>query len=181
MCTNHRSIRSQAGMMWVDVLLLLVILSVLGATGIEAFRRQRLRTMSSEATLNLKRIMLGVKFYNEEQVAKKKLAQPFTPYPYIPFTPRQKPCFGGSPKYKADPKRWKRHDWSKIGFSILDEHYYRYSVRTSNEAAVSAFFVEAEGDLNCNRVYSRYKLRGVVSPKTHTIQTQGMILYRELE
>ena len=62
-------------------MLLLVLLSVLGATGIEAFRRYRLRTMSQEAILNLKRIMLGVKFYNEEQLSKKKINQEFSPHP----------------------------------------------------------------------------------------------------
>lgn len=162
-------------------MLLLVLLSVLGATGIEAFRRYRLRTMSQEAILNLKRIMLGVKFYNEEQLSKKKINQEFSPHPHIPFTPRAYPCSSGNPKYPANPKIWKKHDWPKIGFSINDEHYFRYRVRASDEIGVSAFFIEAEGDLNCNKIPSRYKLRGIVKPKTHIIRAQGMSIYRELE
>ena len=176
----RRALHQQRGFAWFEITLLLATLSILGAAGIEAFRRYQLRSQSSEATINIRRIMIGVKFYNEEQQAKKQDSPP-SPFPTLAYTPKEIPCYRGSPLYPARPKLWKTSGWEKIGFSIMDEHRYRYRVRPSMEREQTAFFVEAQGDLNCNRNYSLFKLRGVFSKKTKDIYVQGSLVFQELE
>ncbi|MEM1008478.1 MAG: hypothetical protein AAGJ35_05690, partial [Myxococcota bacterium] len=166
----------QWGLGWLEVLLLLLSLSILGAAGIETLRRWRRSTQNGEALLNIKSIMSGIKLYLDERRVNKKPVN----YPRTDFTPSEKPCSWGHALYPARPQLWRRPTWKKIGFDIQGKHFYRYRIRTSMEPKVSAFFVEAEGDLDCDQQMGRFKLRGVLSKKGE-LAVQGLVLYRPLE
>jgi hypothetical protein len=71
--------------------------------------------------------------------------------PSSAWTPSAPPCG----YYAADPTIWNGAPWSKMGFGIHQDHYYRYRIETSPDGLTMV--VLAEGDLDCDGVRSTFE------------------------
>jgi hypothetical protein len=55
---------------------------------------------------------------------------------------------------------WERSPWRELLFALSDPHYYQFRFQSRGTGKDATFEAEARGDLNCNGVYSSFRLKG---------------------
>ena len=96
-------------------------------------------------------------------------------------TPKEMPCSSGSKLYKPDESIWKIEPWRTLGFSIDKDHKYQYTYSTSGVGTASRFTIKAIGDLDCDKIYSTFKVIGTVNVVTGEVERTNVIISNALE
>ncbi|HEU5141958.1 MAG TPA: hypothetical protein VFU04_02255, partial [Solirubrobacterales bacterium] len=73
-------------------------------------------------------------------------------------------CRGGRERCDPDPALWEAPLWRELGFSLDHAHAYAYSYASDGER----FTVRAQGDLDCDGVYSTFELESGAGAPTVT-------------
>ena len=171
--------RGESGFTLIELMVVVGIVSLLAAVAIPTFSKYIRKAKSTEARTSLKQIIDGATaYYYDEQTATKSIGS----------IPRQYPaggaagaagvgatdpacCAGGGTVEKCNPPAnvWDQEVWQALHFSMEEPHFYRYFYSAaaaaggggggSGAGATATARAEAVGDLNCDGVFSFYRLR----------------------
>jgi hypothetical protein len=137
------------------------------------------RAKTAEARLNLRRIAAGaVRFYEETKAGPDGQPLPRSFPPSVGPTPGGSPCSEPGHRFPGDPKAWEHPAWQTLGFSVSGPHYYRYTFLSEGTGESSRFTARANGDLDCNGVWSTFEIQGTVGADGKVKSTSG--IYRNL-
>jgi hypothetical protein len=105
------------------------------------------KSKTSEAKINLKRLMMSVKT---------AWAENNTLPASIPMSPALGACCQ-APDHKCPPEgpAFAAAGWDKLDFSLDDPHYYSYEVVSAPDLVT----LRAKGDLDCNGTYSTFEIK----------------------
>lgn len=172
--------KKQLGFTLVELMIVVAVLGVLASVAVQSYSRFIRQSKTSEAPINLKQIVNGeIIYYSEDHLDQN---QKLLPRQFISFgnTPTDNPCSNGIPKYKVDTTTWKKNGWSSIQFAVHNSHYYQYKVESSGIATKAVFTASARGDIDCDAVYSSFRvIVNVSSSGDPTVL--GMVISNELE
>lgn len=153
----------------VGLVVVLFLQGIMAAIAIPAFIRYVRKSKTVEATESLDRLTLGARSYLGENGS---LPQAQTGW--VPATPC---CAQASqPKCSPDPAAWRGSPWTELGFTLSHPHYFQYRYTSGPRG----FEVEARGDLDCDEIYSSYKMLGTLAADG-SLQIQGPIVTDEIE
>lgn len=123
-----------------------------------AFAAYRLKSMSSEAHVKLRRLTDAVIFaYTTESVGPDgTIAAPALPAA-APMTPAPGSCCK-QPKgvCPASAEAWASPEWKALAFDMTNPHRYSYELAVKDDT----FTAKAVGDLDCDGKFSTFSLSG---------------------
>jgi type II secretory pathway pseudopilin PulG len=145
-------------------------LGISSAIAIPAFIQYIRKSKTVEATEALQRIAAG---------ARAAAAQDGTvPAAKTDWVPATSCCMDmtTAPKCSPTPQAWSAAPWSALRFSMTDPHYFQYRYAGGGKR----FIAEARADLDCDGIFSSYKIDGEVTPDGQ-VQIRGPIIQNEIE
>jgi type II secretory pathway pseudopilin PulG len=144
-------------------------LGISSAIAIPAFIKYIRKSKTVEATQALSQIAAG---------AKAAAAQYGTvPAARTDWVPATSCCMDmTAPKCSPSPQAWSAAPWSALRFSKTDPHYFQYRYTGGGKR----FLVEARADLDCDGLFSSYRIDGEVTPDGQ-VQIRGPIIQNEIE
>lgn len=140
------------------------VAGVMAAVAIPAFMKYLRRSKSSEAPMNLRRMVDGaVAFYQREQFDAQGNPLPARFPQTTPLAPPSFACVDG----ESEPRQPMMEDWTAPGFkelqfAIPDRVYYRYQFISEGGGPDAVFTARALGDLDCDGVLSTFERVGAV-------------------
>jgi type II secretory pathway pseudopilin PulG len=155
-------------------MIVVAIIGILAAVAIPAFMKYIKKSKTTEATTHVQKIYLGARTYwmdRNTQEGAIVADQPQFPEPTVAAPVAPTACCAGngnSEKCAPEAALWDAEPWKALKFSMDDPHYYGYRYTVSNQIAAaggqgSEFTAFAEGDLDCDTVFSRFSMYGVVN------------------
>src|SRR5262249_44354772 len=117
---------------------------------VPAFMKNARKAKTAEAVANVKRL------YDGAMAARAADPQHRFPKGTLGPTPPLGACCGKGGKCMPYADEWTDPIWRALGFSIDDPHYFAYSYTSDGQT----FTARANGDLNCNGVYSTFEMLG---------------------
>jgi prepilin-type N-terminal cleavage/methylation domain-containing protein len=154
-----------AGFTLIELMIVVAIIGVLATVAIPSFMKYIRRSKTTEATMNVRHMYDGAVSYYEAEHASASGAILAKQFPDALTTPT--PSLGtccSSTGQKCAPRAsyWTNATWQALNFSMDDPHYYSYSFPSSGTGTRAQFDSTANGDLNCDRVYSTFSRHGSV-------------------
>jgi hypothetical protein len=119
----------------------------------------------AEAREQLKKMWDGARaYYMDRQSPGDSLAPPPAQFPSVsvgPTPPLGDCCAqGGQCQPMAQP--WEDNAWTALQFAVDEPHYFSYTYASADP--LTEFTVRANGDLDCDGVYSTFEILGIVNP-----------------
>jgi hypothetical protein len=149
------------------------------------------RSKTVEATMNIRKLFDSSVSYYEADHASSGPGGAILPrqFPTVPATsPNPSPIGGacGKPGDKWDPKglgtaTWNDTSWSALNFSVDDPFYFSYSYTSAGTDTGATFTATANGDLDCDGVFSTYARSGSVLADRSVSGGAGLYTNREIE
>jgi prepilin-type N-terminal cleavage/methylation domain-containing protein len=192
MLTRMRN-RMKDGFTLIELMVVVAIIGILAAVAIPAFMKNARKAKTAEAVTNVKKLYDGARSYYEEEMNKrgsmKPIAKQFPKSGTVPLVnPAANACCGQTggkcdPAVAVEANGWKDADgtWNSLKFSMDDPHYYWYSYQSSGSEKASRFTASANGNLNCDAVYSTFELQGMVNTDGSVTGQAGIYRNKELE
>jgi len=155
------------------------VIGMLSAIGLPAFMKYIRRSKTSEATMNLRKLLdASVAYYHETQRATGVGRFPAT----VALTPERPACQGDtSVKITPRPGDWDHPSWAALAFEVSDPHYYHYEYVSEGSGATARFTARALGDLNCDGVLSTFERIGFIDEEGNVNGGAGIFKRNELE
>ena len=152
-----------------------------GADMVAAYNRYQRNLKTAEARQLVRKLYEGAREY---YMARKRggesagLAVTPFPSPSVGPTPQLGSCCQ-NPGGKCEPnaKQWTGDVWTALKFSVDEPHYYSYSYTVMRDV----FTARANGDLDCDGVYSTFELFGETRSDSPARLSDNPPIYRENE
>jgi type II secretory pathway pseudopilin PulG len=144
---------------------------MLSAVAIPSFMKYARKAKTVEATIQVKKLVDGARAAAAADTGHK------LPRGTVGPTPPLGACCRTGGKCQPDPRAWTDPVWKALRFDMDDPHYYSYSYSSDGRT----FVARANGDLNCDGVYSTFELRGEVDGAGNLTGGAGMTRDHELE
>jgi type IV pilus assembly protein PilA len=178
--------RRPRGFTLIEIMIVVAIIGILASIAIPAFMKYVRRSKTSEASMNLRRLFdSSVVYYDAEYVTSagvflpKQFPDPIGPTPGVGSC-----CSGaaGGGKCPGNASLWEAApSWNALHFAITDPHYYWYTYASSGTDTSSKFTASANGDLDCDGLYSTYERVGTVSADFNVSGGAGIYRNNDIE
>ena len=101
------------------------------------------------------------------------------------MTAKLSACHTGA-KCAPNDALWATPVWHALNFAVNDPHYYSYWYSGwdfgTGGTAGDKFYVRAQGDLDCNGIFSLFHRQGSVDAQGQSVQSTGsMYVFNPLE
>jgi type IV pilus assembly protein PilA len=184
--------RFTKGFTLIELMIVVAIIGVLAAVAIPAFMKYIRKSKTTEAVENVKKIYEGARsYYMEESNSRGSITPIAKQFPLGDAgasagpSPGANSCCGAAGD-KCDPNIdrtiWDTDGWNALKFSMDDPHYFWYSYDADGTDVASQFTARANGNLDCDGVYSTYEMVGRVNSLDRTVSgSAGFYKNQELE
>ncbi|MBI4509658.1 MAG: type II secretion system protein [Deltaproteobacteria bacterium] len=180
--------RIEGGFTLIELMIVVAIIGVLAAVAIPAFMKYIRKSKTTEATEHVKKVYEGARsYFTEEMVGRGAAGQVIAKqFPRTAGTaPALNTCCGttgaAGGKCAPNPALWTDATWQALKFSVDDPHYYSYSYTASGTEGSSLFTSAANGNLDCDTVYSTFEMVGSIQSDGTITGSAGMFKDNELE
>jgi type IV pilus assembly protein PilA len=170
------------GFTLIELMIVVAIIGILAAVAIPAFMKYIRRSKTTEAAMNVRKLFdSSVSYFEAEHATQAGLivAKQF------PASQPNNPAAGccGNPGGKCAPVvgTWANVTWQSLNFSVDDPFYYRYSYDSAGVDKASQFTARAQGDLNCDAVFSTYERIGSVDAEFNVTGGAGLYIDKDIE
>ena len=157
------------GFTLIELMIVVAIIGILAAVAVPAFMRYMRKARTSEAPENIKKIFDGAKTYFENGPYSSSTGT-VLPHRFpasTQLTPTTKCCSQAGQRCRNTSSTWSDPPdgatWTKLGFELMDPHYFQYQLLESGEGNAAMFTVGAYADLDCDGTYSTFERTGTVS------------------
>lgn len=143
-------------------MVVVAIVGFLAAVAIPSFMKYIAKSKSTEAKEGVKKIFNGAKAYfaNNPNPGVNPIPTQL-PAPNEPTTPALGTCCVDGGKCRPIAANWETPVWIALSFSMNDNHNYMYSYELTPDE-FTGFTARANGDLDCDGVYSTFEMIGVI-------------------
>ncbi len=156
--------RGTPGFTIIELMMVVFIIGVLCALGAPAFSRYVKRSRTAEASGHLQKMWSGSVAYFSSDHADSRgvtMVKQFPATTDCPTDPvRELPCCQGTgQKCPGSPAAYSQEPWVSLQFNIPDPHLFRANYCAQPDA-LQGFSAEANADLDCDTIQSRFIRRG---------------------
>jgi hypothetical protein len=144
------------------------------------------KARNTEARQFVKKMYDGARAYymsalGSAAVGGAKVAAQFPEPSAGPVPPLGTCCKSKDKKCMPEVRLWTDDTWVALQFSVDDPHFYSYQYEVDNKA--KTFVVSAFGDLDCDGVYSTFRMSGKIDAQNPDgpTGTPSMFVEKELE
>jgi type IV pilus assembly protein PilA len=153
------------GFTLIEMMIVVAILGILAAIAIPAFVKYIRRAKTTEALMNLRKMFDGSVAYFDRDFSTRFGNSVPKQFPgageLLGPTPGTNFCCGQvGDKCAPNSTQWAQPHWQALNFAIDDPHYFWYQYVAGPVQAVTGFTARAQGNLNCNQVYSTFERVG---------------------
>jgi hypothetical protein len=146
------------------------------------------KTRTTEATQMVKKLYDGARAYYMDgssgaaALGGARMAAQFPEPSAGPVPPLGTCCKQEGRQCQPAAQLWTDEVWVALQFSVDDPHYYSYEYKVDNKAKGGpTFTVSAYGDLDCDGVYSTFRMTGVVNSEYADGPAGTAAIYKEKE
>ena len=163
------------GFTLIELMIVVAIIGVLASVAIPAFMKYVLKTKTTEAVQNVRKMYESGKAYLLEENQRRAMIAPTDrQFPDSEaLTPAATCCAVGiGGKCEVEHTQWKTPTWQALRFGMEDAHYYQYefvSTGTAGAGLNSRFTARALGDLDCDTELSTFEMVGVWNDESHDV------------
>jgi hypothetical protein len=161
--------------------LIVAYAGIMAAVAIPSFIKYTRKSKTVESTEALDKMVVGAKMYfqaDHYDQGGTMLPKQFPPASKD-WVPARTCCQQGG-KCQPDATAWGASPWRELHFQLMDPHYFQYRFVSEGVGKDARFIAEARGDLDCNGVFSNYKMIGTVDQEWG-VRVQGPIVENETE
>jgi hypothetical protein len=155
--------------------------AMMGAIAIPAFYKYIRKSKSVEAYEGLDKLKAGAKGYFQSDLYDK--AGTLLPKHFPPssagWTPATNCCDQGE-RCLPDAAAWNKAPWLQLHFALADPHHFQFRFKSSGTNQAAKATIEARADLDCDGVYSSYRVELEVDDEFGVL-SKGPIITDELE
>ena len=172
------------GFTLIELMIVVAIIGILAAVAIPAFMKYIRRSKTAEATMNLRKIFdSSVSYFNEEHAGRGGGILPRQFPTAVTSTPPSAACTNGSSqKIQPSSTTFSVATWQALNFSVDDPFYYQYTYESNALTGVSSkFTARANGNLDCDAVFSTFERIGTVDAANNVNGGAGLYQQEELE
>ncbi len=151
--------RTLAGFTLVELMVVVCIIGLLASVAASSFTKYIKTAKTVEAHESLYKIRLGAREYFIIDHWNGKGQLLVRQFPTIVDVPAAGPYCA---RQTTSNMEWINGGWDSLIFALDEAHYYRYSFQTGGKSYLSKYTAYALGDLDCDKVWSTFMIRGHV-------------------
>ncbi len=155
------------GFTLIELMIVVAIIGLLASIAIPAFVKYIRRAKTTEALMNLRKMFDGSIAYYERDFSTRFGSAVPKQFPaaglVLAPTPLTNTCCdeaSSTDKCRPNAQQWAQPHWQALNFAVDDPHYFWYQYIAAPPAPVTGFTARAQGNLNCNQVYSLFERVG---------------------
>jgi prepilin-type N-terminal cleavage/methylation domain-containing protein len=171
--------RTKKGFTLIELMVIVAILGILASLAIPAFQKYLRRSRVIEAVKSVRRMFdSSVAYFADEHADRAGIMVPKQFPSSTGPTPSTTCC--GHPDLKCPPDSAAfelNPTWDALGFIVSDPHHFIYTYESAGIEDNAQFTARANGDLNCNTLWSTFERVGVIDAAEYV---NGTALYKNL-